>query len=90
MRLPCFAHIFIQFPPSYIPYNPYHRETLWSNTKKSGEEIYSLRVVIKEISYIKLERRVLFRREHIDEFLLRNTVQAVPKKELKKIKRKKK
>jgi len=43
----------------------------------------------KEISYIKLERRVLFKQEHIEEFLMRNTVEAVPvsKKELKKIKR---
>ena len=43
----------------------------------------------KEISYIKLEIRVLFKREHIEEFLMRNTVEAVPvsKKELKKIKR---
>jgi len=31
----------------------------------------------KEISYIKLERRVLFRREHIEEFLIKNTVEAV-------------
>lgn len=31
----------------------------------------------KEISYIKLERRVLFRREHIEEFLVRNTDKAV-------------
>ena len=32
----------------------------------------------REISYIKLERRVLFRREHIEEFLFRNTVEPVP------------
>jgi len=25
---------FIQFPPFDIPYNLYHRETLWSNTEK--------------------------------------------------------
>lgn len=41
----------------------------------------------KEISYIKLERRVLFRREHIEEFLARNTVQAVSKDLEKKTKR---
>jgi hypothetical protein len=29
---------FIQFPPFDIPYNLYHRETLWSNTEKSGKE----------------------------------------------------
>jgi len=30
---------FYQFPPSDIPYNLYHSETLWSKTSKSGEEI---------------------------------------------------
>ena len=40
----------------------------------------------REISYIKLERRVLFKREHIEVFLLRNTVKALTKDELKKIK----
>ncbi len=32
----------------------------------------------RQISYIKLERRVLFKREHIEAFLLRNTVEAIP------------
>jgi hypothetical protein len=39
LYLPCFTHIFIQFPPFDIPYNLYHRETLWSNTEKSGKEM---------------------------------------------------
>ncbi|GAH17654.1 unnamed protein product, partial [marine sediment metagenome] len=30
---------FIQFPPFDIPYNLYHRKTLWSNTEKSGKEM---------------------------------------------------
>jgi len=40
LYLPRFTHISIQFPPSDIPYNLYHRETLWPNTEKSGEEMY--------------------------------------------------
>jgi len=42
-----------------------------------------------QISYIKLERRVLFRREHIEEFLMKNTVEAIPLSEkfLKKLKK---
>jgi len=36
LRLPCFTLIFVQFPPSDIPYNLYHRETFLSNTEKSG------------------------------------------------------
>jgi len=40
LYLPCFTHISIQFPPFDIPYNLYNRETLWSNTEKSGEEMY--------------------------------------------------
>jgi len=30
---------FIQFPPLDIPYGLYHRETLWSNTEKTGKEM---------------------------------------------------
>ncbi len=37
--LPCFAHIFVQFPHFNIPYNQYHKETLWSKTKKSDRII---------------------------------------------------
>jgi len=42
-----------------------------------GRHLLDKAMARKEISYIKLERRVLFRREHIEEFLMRNTVQAV-------------
>jgi hypothetical protein len=53
-----------------------------------GRHLLDKAMARKEISYIKLERRVLFRREHIEEFLARNTVQAqIPEKELKKLKR---
>ncbi len=53
-----------------------------------GRHLLDKAMARKEISYIKLERRVLFRREHIEEFLIRNTVQVqIPQKDLKKIKR---
>jgi hypothetical protein len=39
-----------------------------------GRHLLDKAMARKEISYIKLERRVLFRREHIEEYLLRNTV----------------
>ncbi len=45
LRLLRFALIFVKFLPSDIPCNLYHREILWSNTKKSGEEIYSQRIL---------------------------------------------
>ncbi len=42
----------------------------------------------RQITYIKLERKVLFKREHIEEYLARNTVAVqIPPKELKKLKR---
>ncbi len=52
-----------------------------------GRHLLDKAMARKEISYIKLERRVLFRREHIEEYLARNTVQAVSKDLEKKIKR---
>ena len=53
-----------------------------------GRHLLDKEMARKEISYIKLERRVLFRREHIEEFLMRNTVTAdVSKKLAKEIKR---
>jgi hypothetical protein len=52
-----------------------------------GRHLLDKAMARKEISYIKLERRVLFRREHIEEFLTRNTVTAVSKDLEKKIKR---
>jgi hypothetical protein len=52
-----------------------------------GHHLLDKAMARKEISYIKLERRVLFRREHIEEFLARNTFQAVSQKDVKKIKR---
>ena len=51
-----------------------------------GRHLLDKAMARKEISYIKLERRVLFRREHIEEFLARNTVTAVSKDLEKKIK----
>ncbi|UCE22111.1 MAG: hypothetical protein JSV46_07845 [Candidatus Aminicenantes bacterium] len=42
-----------------------------------GRHLLDKAMARKEISYIKLERRVLFRREHIEEFLIKNTVKAV-------------
>ncbi len=38
-------HASSQFPPSGIPYNLYYRDTLWSNTTKSGKEIYPQRIL---------------------------------------------
>ena len=53
-----------------------------------GRHLLDKAMARKEISYIKLERRVLFRREHIEEYLMRNTVTAdVSKKLAKEIKR---
>jgi predicted DNA-binding transcriptional regulator AlpA len=53
-----------------------------------GRHLLDKAMARKEISYIKLERRVLFRREHIEEYLARNTVEVqIPQKELKKLKR---
>ena len=40
LYLPCITDIFVPFPPSGIPFNLYHRETLWSNTEKSLEEMH--------------------------------------------------
>ena len=42
-----------------------------------GRHLFDKAMRNKEISYIKLERRVLFRLEHTEEFLVRNTVKAV-------------
>lgn len=42
-----------------------------------GRHLLDKAMARKEITYIKLERRVLFRREHIEEYLARNTVKAV-------------
>ena len=52
-----------------------------------GRHLLDKAMARKEISYIKLERRVLFRREHIEEYLMRNTVKAVSKDLEKKLKR---
>lgn len=41
----------------------------------------------RQITYIKLERRVLFKREHIEEFLQRNIVKTIPEKEFKKLRK---
>ena len=41
-----------------------------------GRHLLDKAMARKEISYIKLERRVLFRREHFEEYLARNTVQV--------------
>lgn len=51
-----------------------------------GHHLLDKAMARKEISYIKLERCVLFRQEHIEEFLMRNTVQTVSKGLEKKIK----
>ena len=42
LRLLCFTLIFVQFPPSDLPYNLYHRETLWSYRQPIRGRLYSL------------------------------------------------
>jgi len=49
-----------------------------------GRHLLDKAMARKEISYIKLERRVLFRREHIEEYLARNTVEVQVSKKLEK------
>ncbi len=57
---------------------------------KIGRFILSKAMKHREITYFKLERKVLFKPSAVEKWLHRNIVQAVDEKDLKKIKRKKK
>ena len=57
---------------------------------KIGRFILDKAMKSREITYFKLERKVLFKRSAAETWLHRNIVQAVDEKDLKKIKRKKK
>jgi len=57
---------------------------------KIGRFILDKAMKRREITYFKLERKVLFKRSAVEKWLHRNIVQAVDEKDLKKIKHKKK
>ena len=53
-----------------------------------GRHLLDKAMARQEISYIKLERRVFFRREHIEEYMARNTVAVkLTEKQIKEIKK---